>query len=154
MRPERGLLDTAWSIQALRGVALYLVLLAAAAPLASWYGEPLLVAMLSIAGGQLVFEGFQSTGTLRGDASHGDPATRALEVLVQISAIAFMISFAWLQPSVWALVWGGLASSAVRLVASHWMFPRRRARLRWDAGCVQNWSASAAGCCRAPSCCS
>jgi O-antigen/teichoic acid export membrane protein len=135
--PERSLLDTAWSIQALRGVALYLVLLAAAPPLASWYGEPLLVAMLSIAGGQLVFEGFQSTGLFEAMRVMAIRRLVLLELLVQISAIAFVISFAWLEPSVWALVWGGLAASVVRLVASHWMFPRQRARLRWDAGCVR-----------------
>lgn len=129
--PDSELLDTAWSMQALRGLLLYVVLVCLAPPLASWYGEPALTAMLTIAGGQLILEGFQSTGLLVAARVMALRRLVLFELVVQLSGIAFVLAFAWLERSVWALVWGGLAAGGVRLLASHAMFPRRGARLRW-----------------------
>lgn len=135
--PQRDLLDTAWSIQALRGVLLYAVLLGLASPLASWYDEPLLVAILTVAGGQILFEGFQSTGVFEATRAMAIRRLVVFETIVQISGIAFMLAFAWFQPSVWALVWGGLFASVVRVLVSHVMFRRPGARLRWNGGYVR-----------------
>ena len=60
--PDRDLLNTAWSIHALRGVLLYGALALLARPIASWYGEPTLVGLLTVSGAVLVVEGLQSTG--------------------------------------------------------------------------------------------
>jgi hypothetical protein len=46
----------------LRGVLLYGALVLLARPLASWYGEPTLVGLLTVSGVVLILEGLQSTG--------------------------------------------------------------------------------------------
>jgi O-antigen/teichoic acid export membrane protein len=135
--PERALLDTAWSIQALRGALLYGAMLALAAPLARWYETPVLVPVLTVAGARLLVEGFQSTAIFEAMRTMRIRRLVVFETIAQVSGLAVMIGLAWIIPSVWALVWGGLFTSVVRLLASHWMFPRRGSRLRWTDAYVR-----------------
>ena len=104
--PDRDLLNTAWSIHALRGVLLCGALVLMARPLASWYGEPTLVWLLTVSGVVLILEGLQSTGKF---VAAREMALRRLvlvDVVVQLSGIAIVITCAWLYHSVWALVAG------------------------------------------------
>jgi O-antigen/teichoic acid export membrane protein len=129
--PDRDLLNTAWSIHALRGVLLYGALALVARPIASWYGEPTLVGLLTVSGSALILEGLQSTGKF---VAAREMALRRLvlvDLFVQLSGIAIVIACASLYHSVWALVAGQLLSSAIGLVASHAMFPVRGTRFAW-----------------------
>jgi O-antigen/teichoic acid export membrane protein len=129
--PDRDLLNTAWSIHALRGLLLYGALALLARPIASWYEEPTLVGLLTVSGGALILEGLQSTGKF---VAAREMALRRLvlfDLVVQLSGIAIVITCAWLYHSVWALVAGQLLSSAVGLAASHTMFPVRGTRFAW-----------------------
>ncbi len=129
--PDRDLLNTAWSVHALRGVLLFGVLALLARPIASWYKEPTLVGLLMVSGSVLILEGLQSTGKF---VAAREMALRRLvlfDLLVQLSGIAIVITCAWLYHSVWALVAGQLLSSSMALAASHAMFPVRGTRFAW-----------------------
>jgi O-antigen/teichoic acid export membrane protein len=43
-----------------------------------------------------------------------------------------MIACAWLRPSVWALVVGGLVGAVAQVLLSHWILPGPRDRFGWD----------------------
>ena len=58
---ERRFLDTAWTLQILRGGFLFLVSCWLAWPLARFYDEPSLLGMLPVAGTALLIGGFRST---------------------------------------------------------------------------------------------
>jgi len=129
--PDRELLNTAWAVHALRGLLLFLLLALLAGPIASWYGEPLLVGLLTVSAFGLVLDGLCSTGKF---VAAREMALRRLvlfDLVVQLSGVAVILAIAWHHRSVWALALGGLLSSAVGLVVSHVMFPRPGARLRW-----------------------
>jgi O-antigen/teichoic acid export membrane protein len=135
--PDRNLLNTAWAIHALRGLVLFVVLALLARPIASWYGEPALIGLLTVGATSLVLEGLWSTGKFVATREMALKRLVLFELVVQLSGIAFMLACAWIYRSVWALVAGSLVSSAVGLLLSHWMFPRRGARLAWTRGYTQ-----------------
>jgi hypothetical protein len=152
--PDRDLLNTAWSIHAMRGVLLFGALALLARPLASWYGEPTLVGLLTVTGGVLILEGLQSTGKF---VAAREMALRRLvlfDLVVQLSGIAIVITCAWLYHSVWALVAGNLLSSAIGLAASTQCSRFAGRDSPGSASTRRSSCASAGGCSPARSSCS
>ena len=58
---ERIYLNTAWTIQILRGILLYMAALFFGVPAAEFYGEPMLAQLLPVATLSMVISGFGST---------------------------------------------------------------------------------------------
>lgn len=123
MRHERGdtprFLDTAWSIQVLRGVILWLLTIAIAQPIASFYNEPLLAQLLPVAGISLLINGLTPT---RNEVYHRHlKVTRVtlLDLGSQAVSIAAMIVLAWWLESVWALVFATILGAATRVTVLH-----------------------------------
>jgi O-antigen/teichoic acid export membrane protein len=123
MRHERGdtpqFLNTAWSIQVLRGVCLWLLSVAIAQPVSALYDEPLLAQLLPVAGISLLISGFTPT---RNDTylRHLRAArVTLLDLGSQAISIAAVIVFAWWLQSVWALVFGTILGAATRVVILH-----------------------------------
>jgi O-antigen/teichoic acid export membrane protein len=116
---EPAFLDTAWTIQVLRG---FLVALAAASlsfPMARFYHEPDLLALVPVACVSMLLGGFNSTSliTLRRHLSVGRLVL--LEAAGQVVASLAVIGWALISPSVWALVFGGICRSVLTMVVSH-----------------------------------
>ncbi len=125
-------LDTAWSLQIIRGAVLSGVAVALAYPVSVLYAEPILFWMLVVSAVQPLLQGFNSTSlfTLRRRVALGRLAM--LEIGSQVASVAIMIVWARLDPSVWALIAGGFSRTAIRLVASHWLIDGYRNRIRID----------------------
>jgi O-antigen/teichoic acid export membrane protein len=134
-------LNTAWTIQILRGFGLYIVVLALAWPAALWFGrqDPLasmLVQLLPVAGLTAVLSGFASTRLATMNRKLWLGRLTAIDIGSQVFGIAVMIAGAWIYKSVWALVAGALARSAMKMVLSHVAIPGSRMRLAWDKRCA------------------
>jgi O-antigen/teichoic acid export membrane protein len=136
IRSEKGddhkLLNTAWSIQVLRGIGLWLFCVGVSGPVARFYGEPQLQTMFLIVGLCLVVSGFEST-TLATMAKH--MAVREivlLELSVQLAQLVFTVIWALIQPSVWALIAGRIAAECLKLFLSYRQPVRYRNRFTWD----------------------
>lgn len=116
---ERAFLNTAWSIQVVRGFILYGVALLLAWPLALVYSEPRLTLLVCVGSVSVVFMGFHSTSlyTLRRRLQLGK--LTLIELGSQAVAVAIMIPWAYLRPSVWPLVGGAVASAAFKAAASY-----------------------------------
>lgn len=125
-------LNTAWTVQIVRGFIACLVLLALAAPVADFYDEPLLANMLQVIALTAIVGGFFSTKL--------HTAQRNLEAgrltLIEVGSYAFgllcTIYLAWLLQSVWALVWGSVITDLTKLVASHKALHGIKNRLAWN----------------------
>lgn len=129
---DPAFLDTAWTLQVMRGVCLWLLSCAAAWPLARFYGHPIIAAVLPVAGLQALVSGFNST-RLYTHARH--LALRHVTLLgLGSTALGAAVMIAWSlsSPSVWALVAGGVVSAAARALFSH-AIPGRRNGFRWEA---------------------
>lgn len=136
VRDDRGddplFLNTAWTIQVVRGAVLWCAASALAVPLAEFYDEPLLARLVPVAALVAPIAGFESIRLFT--------ATRRLEldrvVIVELAGQAIglvaMVAWAWVDRSVWALVVGGLVRSLARVLLSHSLLPGPADRFGWD----------------------
>ena len=131
-RSDAAFLDTAWTIQILRGLVLWLVTLLVAWPYSAVYGEPQLLWMLPVAGLTAAIDGFSSMSIHTANRTLRMGRLQIFDLVVQVSTTLVMIVGAWLTRSVWALLVGMLAGNVVRAVLSHLFFPGLRAHLQWE----------------------
>lgn len=134
-------INTAWTMQIIRGAALWLVALALAWPLAAFYSStPGFLYVFPATALTVVIAGFNSTAlyTLNRKLHLGRVTT--LNIITQVSGMAATIGFAvlarsdpaWAPHAVWALVLGGYVGALVQLVGSHLLDRSVRNRLAWD----------------------
>ncbi len=125
-------LNTAWTLQVIRGFCLWFGCLLVAWPVAAFYGDPQLKWLLPVVGLSTIISGFNSTAlfTLNRHIAIGQLAI--FELGGQIISIAVMIVWAWCSRSIWAIVAGGLVSDVVRMVWSHRLNSGPPNRFVWD----------------------
>lgn len=129
---EPSFLNTAWSMQVIRGVVLWILACSLAWPMAQVYREPDLVALLPVGALNILILGFSSTSfyTLRRKLAVARLVR--IELCGQMVGLMVVVTWAWVKPSVWAIVAGGLASATFRAVAGHTISIGYRNRFEWD----------------------
>lgn len=136
MQSRRGddpdFLDTAWTIQVLRGGLLWLVTLGAAPIVAWFYGEPDLMAYLPVAASVLVIGAFRPTRLDTASRHLRLGLVTLLDLLAQAIGVAVAVALAWAFQSIWALVAASLATTVAQLVLFHAMLDGHRNRFRWE----------------------
>lgn len=136
IRSERGedpaLLDTAWTVQIIRGFGLLLLSLAVAWPAAKFYGQARLMPLIAVAGLGIAIRGFTPTRVHALNRKVMLGRLTVMELICQVSTIGVMIAGAWHFHSVWALLVGTLVGDLVRVALSYAMLPGQRHRLRLD----------------------
>lgn len=124
---ERGedpdFLNTAWTIQIMRGVFLSIAASLLTIPLSNLYGYPLLAAMLPIASLSAIISGFLPTKMVTANRNLILGKLTVVEVSCQLCAVAIMIALALVTNSVWSLLIGGLSSDLFRLLLAHKVIP-------------------------------
>ncbi len=130
-------LATAYTIQVLRGFALWLASCLLAWPTAAFFGQsdPLgkeLLSILPVVGISAAIGGFNSTSVFTLNRRMEFSKIAALDLFPHLVAIVAQIVWAWLAPSVWALVAGSVIASVIRLAMSHWFNSPRRDKMGWD----------------------
>lgn len=138
-RPE--FLNTAWTIQIARGFCLWACSCLLAWPIAATFArnDPaawVLVYMLPAAGFGAVLHGLESTALATMSRKLRLGQVTILELRSQVVSFVVMIAWASIQPSVWAMVAGGLAGPAYMMVASHRITSEHPVRLGWDYRCA------------------
>lgn len=111
---DRKFLDTAWTIQAMRGVMIWLVVCALAIPYASYYDKPILAQLAPVAALQIVLVSLQSTKEILLERNLQLKRMVPIELGSQLVGIGSMIGLAWAYASPWALVLGTLIGLALR----------------------------------------
>ncbi|MGH0032164.1 MAG: oligosaccharide flippase family protein [Myxococcota bacterium] len=129
---QRDFLDTAWTLQIVRGAVLAVIALLLAWPLARFYDEPMLAGLVAVAALVPLIDGFASTrlASLTRQIDLRGPVV--VSVLAKLGSIAAMIAFALWYRSVWALVVGTVVSTLLNVLLSHWLLPGEHDRLRFD----------------------
>jgi len=131
-------INTAWTIQVIRGGALWLGSVLIAWPIAQVYGEKEFLYLLPVVGLGTLISSFNSTAlyTLNRQLALGKLAI--FELGGQVSGLVAMITWAWFDRSVWALVVGGLVAAIIQLVWSHRLLPEQPNRFVWDKEAAKN----------------
>ena len=129
---ERAFLDTAFTINVLRGALLWLLTCALAYPMAVFYAAPDLMRLLPVAGITLLISGFNPTRIDTANRHLLLGRVTLLDMVAQIIGIAAMVALAFALNSVWALVIGAIIGSAAKLVIISWLLPGPANSFRWD----------------------
>lgn len=130
-------LDTAWTIQIIRGVGLFLGTCVLALPVASFYGDPELAWYLPIAGTAMIVSGL---APMKIETAHRHLLVgrlTVLELLSQLFGIGMMVILALATRSVMALVLGSVLQASARLLLTHYFLPGPTNRLRWDSSAAR-----------------
>ncbi|MEG7360069.1 MULTISPECIES: oligosaccharide flippase family protein [Pseudomonas] len=141
-------LNTAWTVQILRGSVLFVLTLVLALlawgsqaielwPANSTYAAPELPLVLAVTGIGAIISGFQST--------KGDLAVRTFQqkkaVLIdlasQLAGLVVMLVLGYLTRSIWSLVAAGLIGNLAYVILSHLLFQGPDNRLQWDRSALQ-----------------
>lgn len=131
-------LNTAWTIQAGRGVFLWLGACALAWPLSAFYDEPQILWLLPAVGLNAVILGFATTKTALANRQIRLGRQTVIGLISQTVGVVVMVGLAWIWPSVWSLVVGGLAGSLVSAWAGHRFMPGPANRFRWEPEAVRD----------------
>ena len=129
---SREFLNTAWTMQAIRGLLLWTAACLIAYPMAAFYSQPDLVHLIPVAGLTALIAGFNSTSIISCRRHMDFGRLTFLELSNEIVGLTVTILWAYFYPSVWALVGGALTGRILLLFASHAFMPGIRNALRWD----------------------
>lgn len=129
---DRDFLNTAWTINVIRGALLWVLTILLAWPAASLYQAPELLQYLPAAGLTLLIAGFNPTRIDTANRHLLLGRVTALDLLAQTIGIVAMVLFAWAMQSVWALILGSILGSLAKLVLMSAALPGEGNRLRWE----------------------
>lgn len=129
---DPAFLDTAFTLDVVRGVALWLLTCAFAWPAAQLYDAPELLQLLPAAGLTLLIAGFNPTRIDTANRHLLLARVTLLDLAAQIIGLVAMIVLAVVLQSVWALVLGAIIGSAAKLVVMSLWLPGRRNRFQWE----------------------
>ncbi|WP_370253557.1 oligosaccharide flippase family protein [Nioella sp.] len=130
---DRDFLDTAWTIQIIRGVSLWMVACALTWPMAIYFGEPDLVYYLPVAALTQLVLGFTPTRYETANRHLKAGRVTLLDMGTQLVGVLFAIGLAWATQSVWALVISGVLSAVAQVVLFDLFLPGARNRFRWES---------------------
>lgn len=128
---DRDFLDTAWTVQVIRGFLLWGIGIAIAYPYALLYEEPQLAVLTMVASSHAAIAGLSSTKLARLSRRMQVGRIVGIDLTAQIASIVTMVIIAWLYETVWALPIGALVSAAVKVLLSQFAIEGRVNRPRW-----------------------
>ena len=134
------LLNTAWTLQVLRGLGIFIVILIMAWPMSLIYHDSRLIWLMAALGVNNVINAFNSTNLLSMSRHMGVRRVFILDITTQIFGLLVTAGCALVYRSVWALVVGALLSATYRLVLSHnrRVIPGIRNSFCWDPESVHS----------------
>ncbi len=133
---DRTFLGTAFSVQALRGVGIWLIASALAQPIAWLYRDQELMGLMLFGALTTLFKAFSNPGIWL--FTRGMDLRRPTFLTIGSEVLGFIVTVVWviMFPSAWAIVGGTVASAAAYAVGSHLM--ATRIRFAWNPGMARD----------------
>ncbi len=135
---EPEFLNTAWTIQVIRGVALWLCACIGAWPFAQFYEQPELFALIIVSGFSAVISGFNSTSLFTANRQLTLGRLTLIELISQAASLVVVLHWALRYPNVWGLVAGSMFGVLVKMLLSYRWLPGIRHQFTWDWKTVQS----------------
>ena len=129
-------LNTAWTIQAMRGVGLWLTACALAWPMARVYDTPELLTILPVAGLTLLFSGLNPTRLDLANRHLRFGRVTAIDIATQVFGVVAAVALALWWGSVWALVVSNILATLTGLLLMNLFLPGPANRFRWEPEAV------------------
>lgn len=129
---DRDFLNTAWTIQVIRGGVLWIVACGIAIPAASFYGEPDLLYYLPVASLVLIINGCDPTKKDTANRHLVLGRVTAIEIAVQLVGIVTAVALALWWESVWALVISYILAAMAQLILFRAYLPGPNNSFCWE----------------------
>lgn len=129
--------QTAWTLQILRGCALFGVALLAIIPLTEIYDDPRLKVLLPVAALIFIISGFVSPAKFLLQKRIAAKRLALFNLTGATFSAVLHLGLAWYLQSIWALVLGLLISAVFEAALSWFLIDWRIHRLRFDKGAVR-----------------
>jgi len=129
---DRDFLNTAWTINVVRGIILWLLAIVLAWPAGHFYDVPELMWYLPAAGLTLLISGFNPTRIDTANRHLLLGRVTALDLLSQIIGIVVMVLLSWALHSVWGLILGSIVGALAKLGLMMAFLPGEANRFRWE----------------------
>jgi O-antigen/teichoic acid export membrane protein len=128
---DPAFINTAFLIQAIRAVGLWVIATALAYPFARFYHQPAVLTLLIVGSVSVLLRGFVS-GSLWSLTRHVELGKYNV-LMASADLLGFAVSLIWafISPTAWALVVGRVASTLAVLVSSH-VIAKNHVSLTWD----------------------
>ncbi len=148
IRSTRGddpaFLNTAWIVQIIRGMIVTAGVLVIALSIyfltklgfinqSLAFGNPQLPIIIAVMSFSSTIGGFVSTNVVLARRKLHLGRITVLELISQITGIIIMVTWAYNDRSIWALVVGTLATSIIFVILSHTVVPGVKNRLQWES---------------------
>ena len=141
-------LDTAWSMQIVRGWIIWVVCASAGlalyffgrselAPVGSVYAAAVLPAIIASTAFSSAITGFGSTKAITANRDLDLRKVTMIELIAQLSGLLLMFGIGWWTRSIWSVVAGVWLTSLVSVLLSHGWLVGHRNRFRFDPACVK-----------------
>lgn len=138
------MLDTAWTMQILRGIWIWIVCIMTALSLfvaadfgflesGSVYAAAELPILIAISGLGSVISGFETTKRYTADRRIDQSRIVLIELASLLIGLIVTIFLGWLIRSVWAIVVGSLSSALISVLAGHLLLSGHTNRLAWNS---------------------
>lgn len=121
--------NTAWTLQLLRSIVLWLIFIVAATPIAYFYKSPILASVVPITAFSIVLAGLTSIGKTLLQRRMKLATLNIFDVVTGLINSVATILFAYLSPTIWALVLGGVFGSVVSTIGSYFLLQDVKQRL-------------------------
>ena len=127
---DRDFLDTAWTINMIRGVVLFIAVCIVAFPFSDFYETPEILYLVPMVGVRILIDAATTTKLTiyRRDVKLKQIAL--IELAGQVGGLILMIPLAWYFEAVWTLVVAGLVQSGLKTTVSY-LLPVKNNRFRW-----------------------
>ncbi|WP_421656443.1 oligosaccharide flippase family protein [Leptothermofonsia sp. ETS-13] len=135
---EPEFLNTAWTIQVIRGVALWLCACIGAWPFAQFYEQPELFALIIVSGLSAVISGFNSTSLFTANRQLTLGRLTLIELVSQAASLVVVLHWVLHYPNVWGLVAGSMFGVLVKMILSYRWLPGIHHQFTWDWKAVQS----------------
>jgi lipopolysaccharide exporter len=112
-------LDTAWTVSAIRGLILFLILFFTAPLIAEFFNSPQATLIIRVIAVSTLFSGLSNIGMILFQKELEFNKLFFYELSATVVDLGVAVTLAFLLRNVWALVWGGLAANFVRLFMSY-----------------------------------
>jgi len=145
---EPAFLDTAWVVQIIRGMTVWIACLAVSGafylasrnemfPANSVYASAVLPLVIAVTSFSAVINGFRSTKMATALRNLDQRRLMQVEIIGQCAGLGVMIAVGVITRSIWALVAGGLVGPLMTTMLSHSWLPGHGNRFRVDASALR-----------------
>ncbi|PSF39429.1 polysaccharide biosynthesis protein [Aphanothece hegewaldii CCALA 016] len=125
-------LNTVWTLQIIRGFFIWFGCLLISWPIAQLYNDERLLWLMPIFSLTSLISGFNSTSLLTLNRQVALKKITILDLGVQSFSLSIMLIWAFLHPTIWALVVGNLISATLTMILSYRLIPNYFNRFAWE----------------------